>query len=346
VDQYGWTEFRYMRLVALVLLGLWGAAAAVQLVRRRRPPLLPLPAGLALVLLLCAVGPWSAMAVARRDQSAGLRALLAAAGKTGPGPSVALPSRTFSAIDDKARYLDTHFGWATLQRVAPWVGREPAGHVAFAQMAPLLGITDNGAGASRLARATLPDDAGVPGIAGGTLYPFAVGEPAEGRGRRGRAGAPGPVAAPASASGTSVRLEPAPGRLLVLAGADTLVAELASLAHTLMARADSIAAAPPTDARAAAAARPRNTPNGTIEVNLAPGDALLPLVHGDGRSAGQLVLRSIEVESAPPPTPPARAGGAPAKTTATSQATSSPAGGTGGRALRVRSAAGVVILTS
>ncbi|HEX8208833.1 MAG TPA: DUF4153 domain-containing protein [Longimicrobium sp.] len=79
-DQYGWTEFRYLRLLllaALAVLAVWGT---VRLVRRRGPLLSPVPAVLAAALLLGSVGPWSAQAVSRRDQSARLRAALIDAG--------------------------------------------------------------------------------------------------------------------------------------------------------------------------------------------------------------------------------------------------------------------------
>jgi hypothetical protein len=79
-DQYGWTEFRYLRLLVLVALAVLAVWGTVRLVRRRAPLLSPVPAVLAGALLLGSVGPWSAQAVSRRDQSARLRAALADAG--------------------------------------------------------------------------------------------------------------------------------------------------------------------------------------------------------------------------------------------------------------------------
>ncbi|HEY0152577.1 MAG TPA: DUF4153 domain-containing protein [Longimicrobium sp.] len=79
-DQYGWTEFRYLRLLVLVALAVLAVWGTVRLVRRRAPLLSPVPAVLAAALLLGSVGPWSAQAVSRRDQSARLRAALVDAG--------------------------------------------------------------------------------------------------------------------------------------------------------------------------------------------------------------------------------------------------------------------------
>ncbi|HEX8451112.1 MAG TPA: DUF4153 domain-containing protein [Longimicrobium sp.] len=79
-DQYGWTEFRYLRLLVLVALAVLAVWGTVRLVRRRAPLLSPVPAVLAAALLLGSVGPWSAQAVSRRDQSARLRAALLEAG--------------------------------------------------------------------------------------------------------------------------------------------------------------------------------------------------------------------------------------------------------------------------
>lgn len=122
-DQYGWTEFRYLRLLvlcAMAVLAVWGT---VRLVRRRAPLLSPIPAVLAAALFLGVVGPWSAQAVSRRDQSARLRAALAEAGmtrggrlvrpllppdKTSPTPTT-LPAKQYRDITGALGYLyDAH----------------------------------------------------------------------------------------------------------------------------------------------------------------------------------------------------------------------------------------------
>jgi 4-amino-4-deoxy-L-arabinose transferase-like glycosyltransferase len=72
VDQYGWTEFRLLRLLLLLVMAGLAAAASLLLVRRRRFPLHVMLLVLAAALVLTASGPWGAVAVARRSQQARL----------------------------------------------------------------------------------------------------------------------------------------------------------------------------------------------------------------------------------------------------------------------------------
>jgi len=78
--QYGWTEFRYLRLAGTVLLTVVAILGTVWLARRKMPPLASVPGILALGLLLVSIGPWSAQAVSRRDQQRRLRTALREAG--------------------------------------------------------------------------------------------------------------------------------------------------------------------------------------------------------------------------------------------------------------------------
>jgi hypothetical protein len=80
VGQYGWTEFRLLRLIVLAALGLVAAAGTVQLLRRQRFALHAAPLVVAAVLVLGAVGPWGVPAVARASQQARLNAALVEAG--------------------------------------------------------------------------------------------------------------------------------------------------------------------------------------------------------------------------------------------------------------------------
>ena len=66
--QYGLTEFRLVRLIALAVLALLAIGATVQLVRRRSFTLHVVPLALATAALLSAVGPWSVLAFSRRSQ--------------------------------------------------------------------------------------------------------------------------------------------------------------------------------------------------------------------------------------------------------------------------------------
>jgi hypothetical protein len=78
--QYGWTEFRYLRLAGTVLLAVVAVLGTVWAARKKMPPLASVPGILALGLLLVSVGPWSAQAVSRRDQQRRLRTALREAG--------------------------------------------------------------------------------------------------------------------------------------------------------------------------------------------------------------------------------------------------------------------------
>ena len=149
-DQYGWTEFRYLRLLvlcALAVLAVWGT---VRLVRRRRPLLSPIPAVLAAALFLGVVGPWSAQAVSRRDQSARLRAALAEAGmtrggrlvrpllpqgKASPAPAT-LPTEQYRSISGAIRYLyDAHGAEVASRALGADVGVYDSGWQAVAALA-------------------------------------------------------------------------------------------------------------------------------------------------------------------------------------------------------------------
>jgi hypothetical protein len=118
VDQYGWTEPRLLRLAVLLVLGGLAAGAAWQLARRRRFTIVAGPLALAAVLLLGAVGPWSAPAVARRDQQARLMRVLVDAGALNADGTLARPTdgetvvaaETYDRIQDLGTYIERHFG--------------------------------------------------------------------------------------------------------------------------------------------------------------------------------------------------------------------------------------------
>ena len=127
IDQYGWTEFRVLRTVAVAALAALAAAATVQLVRRRAFALHVVPLVLAIVFLLAAAGPWSAPAIARRSQQQRLAAGLEEAGLTGAVPPAqrahprTVPAELYDRIQGSAHYLLTHFGTGALP---PQLARE------------------------------------------------------------------------------------------------------------------------------------------------------------------------------------------------------------------------------
>ena len=112
-DQYGWTEFRALRLVLLATLGVLAVAAAFGVLRRRSLPTHLLPLTLAIVALLSATGPWSAMAVSRRSQQARLAESMSAAGIGWSATTVRdtlIENEPYREISETTRYLLAHFG--------------------------------------------------------------------------------------------------------------------------------------------------------------------------------------------------------------------------------------------
>jgi hypothetical protein len=116
VEQYGWTEFRLLRLILLTVFGLLALGACWQLFRRQRFALHLIPLVLAGVLLLSAVGPWSVHAVARRSQVARLDSALRQAGVDPLAPTPAsAEARTIDAslydhILNTSHYVAQHHG--------------------------------------------------------------------------------------------------------------------------------------------------------------------------------------------------------------------------------------------
>ncbi len=340
VDQYGWTEFRYLRLLALALLAAYGAAALYRLLRRRRPPLTAVPAVAAITLLLAAIGPWSAPAVARHSQTGALRQLLAATGRTGAGgaPSAVEPA-VFRGITDKAAYLRGHFGWTAVREVVPWIGAQPAERGGPPFYATRIGIVERmAAGMTRVVNARLPVGRGIPGVERGTLFPFESGPaPAPRPLQSGRpAGTAGAAAKAPQPGQLVVRIDSASGRLLVAVPAgDTLVADVTSLVQALIERSSSRTGTLIYEGRPRGNREEQAASGRSFDLELDPGEVVQPLRHADGRPAGQLVLLRLQVESAPAAARP----GAAAAPGSGPPALPAPV-------LRVRSAEGFVILSA
>jgi hypothetical protein len=115
VQQHGWTEFRYVRMLAVAGIALCFGWATWKTVRESTYSAAGLPAVFALLALLGAVGPWGALSVTERSQIAHLREEIRDV-EGAPSDSITRaserrPSR-FRRSDPhrRARYLFTHFG--------------------------------------------------------------------------------------------------------------------------------------------------------------------------------------------------------------------------------------------
>jgi hypothetical protein len=168
LGEYGWTEFRYIRLAAVFAIGVLAVMGTVRLVRRGPPLLTAVPAVFAAVLLLSAIGPWSAPAVSRRDQTARLRAAFREARvdpRRLPRDTVTVDSARYARINSGARYLVDAHGVGALQAVIPSL---PDSVRSSYRITEYMGIR----GACQRDRTVLADvewEGGVPGMMGGTV---------------------------------------------------------------------------------------------------------------------------------------------------------------------------------
>jgi hypothetical protein len=263
LGEYGWTEFRYVRLLAVVVIGILAVLGTVRLVRRRPPLFSIIPAVIAAALLLAAVGPWSAPAVSRRDQTARLRAELARARVDPlrlPRDSVQVDSAAYARITSGARYLVDAHGVGALQAVVPGV---PDDTRVVWDMGPPLGIR-RGCRPTDSAVSELAWGGGMPGIAGGTMAPLEVFDTQPAR----------------VAAGDSLRATLANDRLRVAGPRWSAEADLVPLRRRLE--------------RTGAGCGPGRE-SGRSGPRLSPAEALVPLLDASGAARGQVLVTLYQV---------------------------------------------------
>lgn len=174
LGEYGWTEFRYLRIAVVLAIGALAVLGTVRIARGGAALQATIPAVLAAVLLLAAVGPWSAVAVSKRDQTARLRAALADAGvdpRRLPSDTVTVDSAAYERIQGGARYLAEAHGPQALRRVVPAL---PDSARAVWGMADHLGLR-RACRPNEHTFLTLDWSGGVPGVAGGTVREVQLG---------------------------------------------------------------------------------------------------------------------------------------------------------------------------
>jgi hypothetical protein len=272
VTQYGWTEFRYLRSAALVALLVLAVLGTWALIRRRRLRAYPVSLVLCVVVLLCALGPWSATAVARRSQQARLAGALRAADVDTAATPVAtrlVPDSVYTEIRRTGSYLADHFGNAAVVAVAGQA--VPEGRHAY-DLAATLGLeAERPPGARRSATARLDGPLPTDELGAGELYVIEVPDPH----RASRAGAiPG--------DSTILRLS---------IGGRVLSADLTGLAAWTLASDSTAGPAAPAGRRAA------RMPARDDAARLRLEDATLPLRDDGGRAAGRFVVRWLSVEA-------------------------------------------------
>jgi cytochrome bd-type quinol oxidase subunit 2 len=186
LDAYGWTEFRYARVAVVAAIGILAVLGTIRLIRRRPPLLTSVPAVLAAALLLSAVGPWSAPAVSRRDQTARLRDAYRQARidpRRPPRDTVTVDSAVYQRITSGARYLADAHGMGALRAVVPWLPDSTRTSWEVGRMLAIRG----GCRPGQLVSSYLAWEGGVPGVMGGTVREVVLmegDEPAAGAGAR------------------------------------------------------------------------------------------------------------------------------------------------------------------
>ena len=271
LGEYGWTEFRYVRLAAVFAIGVLAVLGTVRLVRRRPPLLTAVPAVFAAVLLLSALGPWSAPAVSRRDQTVRLRAAFREARvdpRRLPRDTVTVDSALYARINSGAAYLVEAHGTRALRNVVPSLPDSTRGTWRIAEHLGLRG----GCRPTRPVFAVVAWDGGVAGVAGGTVQQVSL---------------HGADSIAVRMGGATLRLWLQGEGVGVDAGGWRASADLAPLRRTLQAGLEC-------------------EPEGRATFTAA--DALLPLRDASGAVRGQLLVTSMGLAPEPGAPPPAAPG--------------------------------------
>jgi hypothetical protein len=292
-DQYGWTEFRYLRFALLLAIAALAASGAIRLLRRREPVLLLVPLVLGATLLLSSFGPWGMTAVSRRNQQERLRDGLESAGLLEGGrvtlqlappnvaapPMLSVPADVYERISGSLAYLYDQHGPGAVQGLfaADVSGYERGQALVSAFRFRAECRTDQ---AVLYASATLPSETPVPGLPGGTLYRV------EGT----RRSTPREGAALRDDEGEVVPVRRTGGPPRVRFVGDAIDVSLPGSADGWTARVD---LGPLVDRLNGGVGEGCAVEGSRMSVTLTPEEARLPLVDAAGVSRGVLVLTSI-----------------------------------------------------
>lgn len=272
VGEHGWTEFRYLRTLAIVLLGVFSAAGILRLIRGERPPLASIPVVAGVALILAAVGPLSAPAVSFRSQTARLAAVIPPAAERSTKERLPIDHERYAEVYSRAMYLRSHFGGDALE---PFLPADAAGPVErHSDLGAVLGVSlEPSDSLPRIINARLPESVGVEGVRGGTIYhveyPHGFTPP----------GSPAPETR-IDIAGTTITITPPDG--------PTLTADLAGAIEEMVITADTTAGVPVNHARTRFS-----------EIALSQSTALHTLAGRDGQPRGQLILENINLHVSP-----------------------------------------------
>lgn len=302
VEQYGWTEFRYVRVLAILLLGAFATAGCWRLIRGYRPPLTTLPAVTAAVLLAASIGPLAAPDIAYRSQTRRLASLLPPASERSAAQPVAVNTDSLEEMTNLAVYLRDHFGWNALQPFLPADATRPDDRDPSA-LATALGITEKvDDSLPRIIHATLPEATGIPGTQGGTLYLIDYQRPDPTFLSTPTRPLPPPRRAPAQTAADTItpqlrtELDTTGTTITIRAEAGPeLTADLAGIIRQLIASTSHETGEPvrrynDDTRRVEVAAHSLSTP-------LTPATAVVPLYDHDGRQRGQLLFRGLTIHA-------------------------------------------------
>ena len=128
IEQHGWTEFRYARLLAVAGITICCLYASWKKLRGETYSTAAMPAVFGVLAFLASFGPWGALEVSKRSQLSHLQADLAAetadekTEEAPPGAAFARRSYRRTPTSDAAsrvRYLAEHFGNDALKPILP-----------------------------------------------------------------------------------------------------------------------------------------------------------------------------------------------------------------------------------
>jgi hypothetical protein len=200
-------------------------------------------------------------------------------------------------ITNRAAYLRDHFGWDALAPSLATGATRPKNR-SSADLAAALGLVEQiDSALPRVVYASLPEDAGIPGIDGGTLYLVDYQRSSQPRRPVPATPRPGPASKQATGQGLRTTLDSTGARITIHPPAGpTLIADLDHLARQL-ADATRNETGQPVHEYDSTTSRMVLTSR-SVRTGLPARDAVIPLHDPNGLPRGQLLLRTLTIREA------------------------------------------------